>query len=145
MKRVIAPAPPPRVAHPHVVAKALPYAKQESYLIDGRRFPVSAVWELVLRVGMSVEEILSRYPAVPPAFMLSALAFAYDNMDIVNAELATQQGDDGTPWNLGTGPSTYRRQQVLPFPDPPKPPRARPARPSIAKTSSTPTKRSAAR
>lgn len=39
------------------------------------------------RQGTSVETLLRRYPKVGPARILDALAFAYDNLDVITAEL----------------------------------------------------------
>jgi uncharacterized protein (DUF433 family) len=96
---------------------ARPYEKQERYYVEGSQTPVIRLWFLVVRAHESPEQILARFPSIPPAFILDALAFAYDNLDIVNAELEAQavnQGqDDGTPWNVGA--STLGGQLLLPF------------------------------
>jgi uncharacterized protein (DUF433 family) len=113
------------VAHPHVCAVPRPYTKEERYLVTGqfpgRRQPVEIevkhLWYLVVRVGLSVEEILDRYNAVPPTFVLSGLAFAYDNRELLDAEIARDDdaGDDGE-WNLGMGGIRSGAQCILPFP-----------------------------
>jgi uncharacterized protein (DUF433 family) len=40
------------------------------------------------RQGMSVEEIVQQYPAIKPADVHDALAYAYDHLDEIEAELA---------------------------------------------------------
>jgi hypothetical protein len=40
---------------------------------------------------VSVETLLKRYPALGPARVLDALAFAYDNPDVVEADLSREQ------------------------------------------------------
>jgi uncharacterized protein (DUF433 family) len=40
------------------------------------------------RLGMSVEEIVQKYPNLKPADVHDALAYAYDHLDEIEAELA---------------------------------------------------------
>jgi len=40
------------------------------------------------RRGMSVEEIVQQYPALKPADVHDALAYAYDHLDEIEADLA---------------------------------------------------------
>ena len=53
---------------------------------------VLACWLLVplgcYRQGMSVEEIVQQYPSVKPADVHDALAYAYDHLDEIEADLA---------------------------------------------------------
>jgi hypothetical protein len=43
---------------------------------------------------MSVEEIVQQYPALKPADVHDALAYAYDHLDVIEADLAAD--DEGT-------------------------------------------------
>ena len=42
------------------------------------------------RRGTTIETLLKRYPQLGPAKVLDALAFAYDNEDVVQADLARE-------------------------------------------------------
>jgi uncharacterized protein (DUF433 family) len=74
-------APPIRIAHPHVVV-----ADDGSPVVTGTRVPVRRLfaWH---RHGTSVETLLKRYPQLGPARVLDALAFAYDNLELVMYDL----------------------------------------------------------
>ena len=54
--------------------------------MGGTRVPVRRLfaWH---RQGTSVETLLKRYPQLGPARVLDALAFAYDNLDLVMFDL----------------------------------------------------------
>ncbi|MBI2481940.1 MAG: DUF433 domain-containing protein [Planctomycetia bacterium] len=41
------------------------------------------------RQGMSVEEIVQQYPALKPGDVHDALAYAYDHLDVIEADLAS--------------------------------------------------------
>jgi uncharacterized protein (DUF433 family) len=43
------------------------------------------------RQGMRVEEIVQDYPAIKPADVHDALAYAYDHMDEIEADLAADE------------------------------------------------------
>lgn len=43
------------------------------------------------RQGMTVEEIVQQYPGLRPADVHDALAFAYDHLDEIEADLAADQ------------------------------------------------------
>jgi uncharacterized protein (DUF433 family) len=75
-------APPPvRIAHPHVVI-----GEDGSPVVVGTRVPVRRLfaWH---RQGTAVETLLKRYPQLGPARVLDALAFAYDNIELVLYDL----------------------------------------------------------
>jgi uncharacterized protein (DUF433 family) len=77
-----------KVAHPHVridadVLSGSPY-------IAGSRVPVRRLWAWH-RGGTTIETLLKRYPQLGPARILDALAFAYDNMDLIEADLAAER------------------------------------------------------
>jgi uncharacterized protein (DUF433 family) len=73
--------------HPHVrvdknVLGGSPY-------VVGSRVPVRRLWAFY-RNGTSVERILKRYPQLGPAKVFDALAFALDNQEVVDADLAQE-------------------------------------------------------
>ena len=80
--------PPVLVHHPHVSVD--PNVLGGSPIIEGTRIPVRRVWDWH-RKGATVETLLRRYPALTPAHVLSALAFAYDNQDVVTADIEREQ------------------------------------------------------
>ena len=55
-------------------------------MVAGTRVPVRRLfaWH---RQGTTVETLLKRYPQLGPARVLDALAFAYDNLDLVMQDL----------------------------------------------------------
>ena len=74
--------------HPHVrvdknVLGGSPY-------VAGSRVPVRRLWAFY-RNGTSVERILKRYPQLGPAKVFDALAFALDNEEVVEADLAKEE------------------------------------------------------
>jgi uncharacterized protein (DUF433 family) len=79
-------APPSvRVNHPHVVI-----GDDGSPVVSGTRVPVRRLfaWH---RQGTAVETLLKRYPQLGPARVLDALAFAYDNLDLVLFDLERER------------------------------------------------------
>jgi uncharacterized protein (DUF433 family) len=96
--------------HPHVrvdknVLGGSPY-------VVGSRVPVRRLWAFY-RNGTSVERILKRYPQLGPAKVFDALAFALDNQEVVDADLAREDA------LLATREAPERRGQTaqieLPF------------------------------
>ena len=76
------------VPHPHVrvdknVLGGSPY-------VVGSRVPVRRLWAFY-RNGTSLERILKRYPQLGPAKVFDALAFALDNQEVVDADLAREE------------------------------------------------------
>jgi uncharacterized protein (DUF433 family) len=74
--------------HPHVrvdknVLGGSPY-------VVGSRVPVRRLWAFY-RNGTSIERILKRYPQLGPAKVFDALAFALDNQEVVDADLAREE------------------------------------------------------
>jgi hypothetical protein len=71
------------------------------------------VWH---RGGAAVETLLKRYPNLGPARVLDALAFAYDNQELIEADIAREQA----LFEKQGGPSVGARplaQLTLPFLD----------------------------
>jgi uncharacterized protein (DUF433 family) len=58
--------------------------------VVGSRVPVRRLWAFY-RNGTSVERILKRYPQLGPAKVFDALAFALDNQEVVDADLAREE------------------------------------------------------
>jgi len=73
------------IDHPHVEKSAVGY-----HVVKGTKVPVYRLWHWH-RQGVTVETLMKRYPQLGPARVLDALAFGYDNHDVVNAELATEE------------------------------------------------------
>lgn len=83
-----APLPRVRVPHPHVrcdirILSGSPH-------VEGSRVPVRRLW-LWYRGGASVETLVKRYPQLGPGKVLDALAFAYDNLDVIEADVEREQ------------------------------------------------------
>ena len=104
------------VPHPHVrvdknVLGGSPY-------VVGSRVPVRRLWAFY-RNGTSLERILKRYPQLGPAKVFDALAFALDNEEVVEADLAREESLLAT---RETAPKRGESAQIeLPFAAPPTP------------------------
>src|SRR5580765_1948244 len=77
-----------RVPHPHVRCDGSVLAGSPH--VVGSRVPVRRLW-LWHRGGAAVETLVKRYPNLGPARILDALAFAYDNQDLLEADLEREQ------------------------------------------------------
>lgn len=73
-----------QVHHPHVEVRAEVMAG--SPVVRGTKVPVRRLWAWH-RKGVSVETLVKRYPSLGWAKVLGALAFAYDNQELVEADL----------------------------------------------------------
>lgn len=58
--------------------------------IEGSKIPVRRLWHWH-RIGTTVETLLRRYPQLGEAKVLSALAFAYDNKDLIQADMKREE------------------------------------------------------
>jgi uncharacterized protein (DUF433 family) len=106
-----------RVPHPHVRVDATVLAGSPH--VAGSRVPVRRLWAWH-RGGTSVETLVKRYPNLGPARILDALSFAYDNLDVVEADIAREQA----LFQAQGGPTVGARplaQLDLPFDRPPRP------------------------
>lgn len=56
------------------------------------------------RQGMGIEEIVQQFPPLKPADVHDALAYAYDHLEEIEADLAAD--DEGTVKNRSTGSGT---------------------------------------
>jgi uncharacterized protein (DUF433 family) len=100
-----------RVPHPHVRVEIAVLAGSPH--VDGSRVPVRRLWTWH-RGGAAVETLIKRYPNLGPARILDALAFAYDNQDVIDADVAREQA----LFERQGGPSVGARplaQLALPF------------------------------
>jgi uncharacterized protein (DUF433 family) len=76
------------VPHPHV--RVDKNTLGGSPYVVGSRVPVRRLWAFY-RNGTSIERILKRYPQLGPAKVFDALAFALDNEEVVEADLAREE------------------------------------------------------
>lgn len=76
------------VPHPHVVV-ALD-VMGGSPMVRGTPVPVRRLWAWH-RKGVSVETLVKRYPILGWPKVLDALAFAYDNEDLIEDDLARER------------------------------------------------------
>lgn len=80
--------PPVRVHHPHVEARD--DLMSGSPIVRGSRVPVRRLWAWH-RKGVTVETLVKRYPSLGWAKVLGSLAFAYDNQELVEADLERER------------------------------------------------------
>jgi len=76
------------VPHPHVRVDAQILAGSPHVM--GSRVPVRRLWAWH-RGGTAIETLFRRYPNLGPSKILDALAFAYDNVDLIQADLDREQ------------------------------------------------------
>ena len=65
-------------------------------IVAGTRIRVATILTCY-RQGMSVEEIVQQYPQIKPADVHDAIAYAYDHLDEIEADLAAD--DEATVKN----------------------------------------------
>lgn len=104
-----APLPGVRVQHPHVEIR--PDLLGGSPLVRGSKVPVRRIWAWHRR-GVTVETLLKRYPQLGPARILDALSFAYDNSELVEADLTRERAMLGPQADEVPG---LMHQEGLPF------------------------------
>src|SRR5215470_8964429 len=100
-----------RVPHPHVRVDVSVLGGSPH--VVGSRVPVRRLWAWH-RGGAAVETLVRRYPNLGPARILDALSFAYDNQELLEADIAREQA----LFEKSGGPSTGARplaQLTLPF------------------------------
>lgn len=83
--------PPVRIPHPHVVVEpdsfsGSPMTRTASSTTGRFQVPVRRLWAWH-RKGVTVATLVKRYPQLGWAVVLDALSFAYDNEEIVEADL----------------------------------------------------------
>jgi uncharacterized protein (DUF433 family) len=137
--RTTLPLPRVLVPHPHVRCDGQVLAGSPHVI--GTRVPVRRLWAWY-RGGTTVETLVRRYPNLGPARVLDALAFAYDNPEVMEADVAREQAlfeKKGGPtpgarplaqltldFDAETG--AEREEEDAPPPPPSRSPRSRPAR-----------------
>lgn len=72
------------VPHPHVTSSE--DVLGGTPVVTGSRVPVRRIWTWH-RKGVSVETLVKRYPSLGWAKVCDALAFAYDNQELIEADL----------------------------------------------------------
>lgn len=100
------------VPHPHV--RVDPKVLGGSPHVVGSRVPVRRLWAFY-RAGTSVEKLVRRFPQLGPAKIFDALAFAFDNEEVIEADLSRER-----ELLQRGGPSTAQKpnqaqQMALPF------------------------------
>jgi uncharacterized protein (DUF433 family) len=76
------------VPHPHVRVDV--HVLAGSPYVLGSRVPVRRLYAFY-RNGVSVDRILKRYPQLGPAKVFDALAFALDNPEVIEADIAREE------------------------------------------------------
>lgn len=79
--------PPVRNHYPHI---ELCDELGGSPVLSGTRVPVRRLWAWHRR-GTTVETLVKRYPKLGWARVLGALAFAYDNLELIEADLERER------------------------------------------------------
>jgi uncharacterized protein (DUF433 family) len=99
------------VPHPHV--RVDPNVLSGSPHVAGSRVPVRRLYAFFAG-GSRVETILKRYPQLGPAKVFDALAFALDNPEVIEADLARERAllEQAEGGSKATGP---KAQISLPF------------------------------
>lgn len=97
--------PPVRVHHPHVVID--PRILDGSPVVRGSVVPVRRLWAWH-RKGVTVATLWARYPSLSHADVLDALAFAYDNEDLIEADLDRERAIMESHRNEDPRPSPSR-------------------------------------
>jgi uncharacterized protein (DUF433 family) len=72
-------------------------------VVAGTRIRVATILA-AYRQGMGIEEIVQQYPNLRPADVHDALAYAYDHLDEIEADLAADQ-ESAVKARLATGDS----------------------------------------
>src|SRR5687768_14255861 len=76
------------VPHPHVRVDA--NVLGGSPYVVGSRVPVRRLWSFY-RKGVTLDTLLRRFPRLGPAKILDALAFAYDNEEVILADIHREE------------------------------------------------------
>ena len=76
------------IPHPHVAVD--PKILGGSPYVVGSRVPVRRLWAFY-QEGVTVETLLKRFPQLGAARLFDALAFAFDNPEVVEADIAQEQ------------------------------------------------------
>lgn len=115
------------VPHPHVRVDA--HVLAGSPYVVGSRVPVRRLYAFY-RNGVSVDRILKRYPQLGPAKVFDALAFALDNLEVIEADIAREEAILARAGQKPPKPPRNPQQIELPFAAPSQPPPAGVSAPS---------------
>jgi uncharacterized protein (DUF433 family) len=80
------------IVYPHVELRVPPFEKTGeepvvlSPFVVGTNIPVRRIYDWFRR-GIPAETLIKRYPQLGPAKVLSALAFAHDNKEIIEDDI----------------------------------------------------------
>jgi uncharacterized protein (DUF433 family) len=103
------------VPHPHVRVDA--NVLGGSPYVVGSRVPVRRLWAFY-RKGITIDTLLRRFPRLGAAKIFDALAFAYDNEEVIVADIQREeQLLDRVEAGKKNEPTPVPRQMDLPFSD----------------------------
>ena len=103
------------VPHPHVRVDA--NVLGGSPYVVGSRVPVRRLWSFY-RKGITIDTLLRRFPRLGAAKIFDALAFAYDNEEVMLADIQREeQLLDRVEAGKKAEPSSPASQMNLPFDD----------------------------
>jgi uncharacterized protein (DUF433 family) len=103
------------VPHPHVRVDA--NVLGGSPYVVGSRVPVRRLWSFY-RKGITIDTLLRRFPRLGAAKIFDALAFAYDNEEVMQADIQREEELlDRVEAGRKGEPSSPARQMNLPFED----------------------------
>src|SRR5688572_2249549 len=101
------------VPHPHVRVDA--NVLGGSPYVVGSRVPVRRLWAFY-RKGITIDTLLRRFPRLGAAKIFDALAFAYDNEEVIVADIQREeQMLDRLEATKKDEPAGATRQMTLPF------------------------------
>jgi uncharacterized protein (DUF433 family) len=78
-----------KINHPHITVD--PQVCGGSPIVGGTRFPVRSVVYYVLRLGMTPEELVHKFPHMNLAQVHDALAYYYDNRAEIEQDIAQNE------------------------------------------------------
>lgn len=78
-----------KVNHPHITSD--PQVCGGSPIVAGTRFPVRSVVYYVLRLGLTPEELVHKFPHLNLAQAHDALAYYYDNRAEIERDIAQNE------------------------------------------------------
>jgi uncharacterized protein (DUF433 family) len=100
------------VPHPHV--RVDPKVLGGSPHVVGSRVPVRRLWAFY-RSGTPIETLIRRFPQLGPAKIFDALAFAFDNEEVIEADLEREQELLQKTKTLPLAKTPGAQQMALPF------------------------------
>jgi uncharacterized protein (DUF433 family) len=73
--------------YPHIELRDVPGELEPTPFVLGTAIPVRRIYDWFRR-GIPAETLIKRYPALGPAKVLAALAYAHDHKDFVERDIA---------------------------------------------------------